>query len=194
MLTSITPFGERGRGQRWWLTATWLTIGHGAGGLVLGLALVVLAAGRNEIGGAVSADVQLWSIAVAAVAAAIFDLSGGRLPGRRQVDERWLTTYRGWVYGVGFGFQLGLGFVTVVNTALFLVVIGAGVIIGGQQALWLGGLYGAVRAVMALLNARVRTVEELKVLHRRLDGIGPALRVGGGILTGVSATVAVMVA
>jgi hypothetical protein len=36
--------------------------------------------------------------------------SGSGCPSwQRQVDERWLTTYRGWVYGAGFGFQLGAG-------------------------------------------------------------------------------------
>ena len=46
------------------------------------------------------------------------DLSNRTVPGpRRQVDERWLDRYRGWVYGVGYGSQLGLGIVTVVIVA-----------------------------------------------------------------------------
>ena len=50
--------------------------------------------------------------------AADLRLGGLRLPGpRRQVDERWLHRYRGWVYGVGFGFQLGFGLLTVVTTS-----------------------------------------------------------------------------
>jgi len=38
-------------------------------------------------------------------------------PVHRQVDDGWLPRYRGWVYGAGFGLQLGLGVVTIVTTA-----------------------------------------------------------------------------
>ena len=45
-------------------------------------------------------------------------VAGLRLPTwRRQVDEAWLGRYRGWVYGAGFGVQLGLGVVTIVTSA-----------------------------------------------------------------------------
>lgn len=53
--------------------------------------------------------------ALAGLAGLALDLGLGalRLPGpARQVDEDWLARYRGWVYGAGFGTQLGLGVVT----------------------------------------------------------------------------------
>jgi len=168
MLTSITPLGERGRGQRWPVTAVALTLGHLVGGAGLG---VVFAAGATVVAVAADPSPATVSVVVAAVAvvAASADVRGVRLPGRRQVDETWLTSYRGWVYGVGFGVQLGLGFVTVVNTALFGAMTVAAVLLGPSTAFVLGVAYGAGRALMALLSARVRSVEQLKRLHRRLD-------------------------
>ncbi len=188
MLTSITPLGERGRGQRWWLTASWLTIGHLLGGLVLGLGLAGLGVALHAAVGDLGTVAEVRVIAAAMLAAALFDLAGGRLPGRRQVDERWLGTYRGWVYGVGFGFQLGLGFVTVVNTALFVAFVVGGALVGGPAAIGLGVVYGAVRALLAIANARVRSVEQLKRLHRRLDRAASGVRIGGaGLVAAVAA-------
>ncbi len=194
MLTSITPLGERGRGQRWWLTASWLTVGHLLGGLVLGLGLAGLGVALHAAVGDLGTVAEVRVIAAAMLAAALFDLAGGRLPGRRQVDERWLGTYRGWVYGVGFGFQLGLGFVTVVNTALFVAFVVGGALVGGPAAIGLGVVYGAVRALLAIANARVRSVEQLKRLHRRLDRAASGVRIGGASLVAAVAAGAVVVA
>ncbi len=194
MLTSITPLGERGRGQRWWLTASWLTFGHLLGGLVLGLGLAGVGVALHAAVGDLGTVAEVRVIAAAMLAAALFDLAGGRLPGRRQVDERWLGTYRGWVYGVGFGFQLGLGFVTVVNTALFVAFVVGGALVGGPAAIGLGVVYGAVRALLAIANARVRSVEQLKRLHRRLDRAASGVRIGGAGLVAAVAAGAVVVA
>ena len=38
-------------------------------------------------------------------------------PTRRQVNERWLDQFRLWVYGAGFGWQIGTGLATYVKTA-----------------------------------------------------------------------------
>jgi len=175
MLTSITPLGERGRGQRWAVTAGALTIGHLIGGAALGGLLALLA-------WCVAATMELSDptitvvIAAGASVAVAGDLAGVTLPGRRQVDEVWLNAYRGWVYGLGFGVQLGMGFVTVVNTLLLPVMVLAAVLLGPTAAFAIGLVYGGGRAVMALLNARVRSVEQLKTLHRRLDGIENRVR------------------
>lgn len=200
MLTSITPLGERGRGQRWWLTASALTIGHLLGGALLGVlmalmgSLVDLGLGLGlGLAGSPSTSAQVVVLAFAVLLAAGFDLSGRSLPGRRQVDETWLTTYRGWVYGLGFGLQLGLGFVTVVNTALFLAVVAAGVVAGTSSPLAAVGIgvgYAAVRAALAVANARVRTIEQLKGLHRRLDAADGRVRIGGAVTTTVATLVA----
>ena len=57
------------------------------------------------------------------------------VPGpRRQVDERWLDEYRGWVYGAGYGAQLGLGVTTVVSSAATYVALLAAFLTGERSA------------------------------------------------------------
>ena len=176
MLTSITPLGERGRGNRYWLTRSWLVVGHVVGGLLLGALLATASAVAGAVDLRPDAATASVVIGVAAVLAVAGDLAGIGVPGVRQVDERWLTAYRGWVYGVGFGVQLGFGLVTVVNTLLLGVVLLSGVLLTPVQALLLGGLYGLTRGVGASLNGRVRTVSDLRRLHERLDRSERAVR------------------
>lgn len=174
MLTSITPLGERGRGNRWRVTATWLVVGHLVGGAALGGVLGGLGAlfaivGPGLFSGGADEMTIVGVVAVVAVLGIAFDLAGGRVPGRRQVDERWLNTYRGWVYGFGFGVQLGAGMVTVVNTALFVSVLVAGLLLPPTAGLGIGVLYAGTRGLAAVANGRVRSVADLHRLHRMLD-------------------------
>src|SRR3954454_13702376 len=116
MLTSITPLGERGRGSRWGVTFAFMLLGGAAGGTLVGL----LAGGLGSLvlGDADGDAGRLLVLGVLLAVAIAFDLGlgGVRLPTvRRQVDERWLSAYRGWVYGIGFGFQLGTGVATIVS-------------------------------------------------------------------------------
>ena len=115
MLTSITPLGERGRGQRYAVTMTAYVVGCLLGGATTGLLL-------GSLGALLPALPVLLLAGTVCLAAALADLRGVRI-GRRQVDEDWLTRYRGWVYGAGFGYQLGLGVVTVVTSAATLAVL-----------------------------------------------------------------------
>ncbi len=50
---------------------------------------------------------------------------GFRIPiHRRQVNERWLDQFRPWVYGAGFGWQIGSGLATyVVTPAVYLMIV-----------------------------------------------------------------------
>src|SRR5437660_11825965 len=112
MLASITPLGERGRASIWAVTVTAFALGATAGGAAIG-------AGAGALGGALTGAVdvraRLALLAVALACAAALDARAAAAPGpRRQVNERWLDEYRGWVYGLGFGAQLGLGVTTVV--------------------------------------------------------------------------------
>src|SRR4051794_12975770 len=101
MLASITPLGERGRGRRWGRTVGAYLVASVVGGAALG-------AVAGGIGGLLG-GAPLVGVAVVAGVAAVADLFVARLPGpRRQVDERWLVRYRGWVYAAGFGAQLGV--------------------------------------------------------------------------------------
>ena len=121
MLSSIHPLGERARGNRWWLTVIAYLVASTASGLLAGTVLGVI--GRVWSASLVGpgATTPLLLTAVACLVGVLMDGGGAkapRLPGvRRQVNEDWLNRYRGWVYGAGFGLQLGLGVVTIVTTA-----------------------------------------------------------------------------
>ena len=167
MLTSISPLGERARGNRWWLTVAWLAVGSVCGGAAVGAALGGLG---QALAGAPDGRVRLVVLAGAGAAAAVWDLSGRRLPGRRQVNEDWLVSYRSWVYGAGFGVQLGAAVATVVNTALVPLFMLAA-LLGGEvtAGLAMGAVFGAVRGASLMLGRRARTTDDLLQLHRRLD-------------------------
>jgi hypothetical protein len=162
MLGSITPLGERGRGSRWWLTVTAYVIGSALGGLVAG-ALAGLA-GTFLVPG-LGGGGRLAILVAAIVIGLAFDLgvAGLRLPTvRRQVDDEWRARYRGWVWGLGFGLQLGVGVVTIVTTSIVYAVWLAAGLSGtvGAGAL-IGAAFGLARAVPVFAVARVRRPEQL---------------------------------
>lgn len=189
MLTSITPLGEQGRRQRWAVTATAYVLGSAAGGAVLGALLGLL--------GAPVAD-RLSTAAVlglAALACAIAALSDARVPswrlpgGRRQVDEDWLTRYRGWVYGAGFGLQLGLGVTTIVTSAATYALVVLSLLSGSWSAgLALGLAFGLVRALPILLVRGARSPATLRAAGARLE------RLSAGVSSGVVAVLALAAA
>ena len=112
MLSSITPFGERGRHNRFRVTATAFVIGAMVGGTTLGALCGWLGSWLPQR----SSGVDALAVVVLAVAGAVLDAS--HVPTiKRQVNEDWLGRYRGWVYGIGFGAQLGFGVITVVTSA-----------------------------------------------------------------------------
>lgn len=164
MLTSITPLGERSRGNRWTVTMTAYALGCALGGATTGVVL-------GTVGAALPALPVLLLAGAACLAAAVADLLPGPLPvGRRQVDERWLGHYRGWVYGVGFGYQLGLGVVTIVTSASTFAVLAVALLTQSPTAgLVVGGVFGVARALPALLLRRVETWEGVRALGARLD-------------------------
>ena len=194
MLTSISPLGERARGNRWSVTVMWLGVGSVAGGAAVGAALGAL--GQVSVAG-VNSNVRLVLLAAACAGAAAWDLSGRRLPGRRQVNEDWLVAYRSWVYGAGFGVQLGAAVATVVNTALVPLFMLAALLAGEVAAgLLMGTAFGAVRGASLVLGRRVRTPDDLRRLHRRLDqhadrvrrmGAGVAVALAGAAAAGLLA-------
>ena len=158
MLSSISPLGERARASRWWVTTAAYVIGSLVGGLALGglfglLGSALPAAWRSSP----------WALGLAALlllAGLALDLRvGGReLPSwRRQVDEQWLTRYRGWVYGVGFGAQLGFGLVTIITSSTTYAVVVLALLSGSPTAgLLIGGVFGLVRALPSVAMAGVR--------------------------------------
>jgi MFS family permease len=177
MLSSITPLGERGRSQRWWLTATAYVLGSALGGAALGALL-------GLVGTPLASRLDGWALAAAvavlAGVALVFDAAGSRLRlprYGRQVNEDWMSMYRGWVYGLGYGTQLGAGLTTIVTAAVVYLVFAMCLLSGSWSAgLVLGLTFGAVRG-LALLSARgVDDPDRLMVFHRRLQAGAPVAR------------------
>ena len=174
MLASISPFGERARNNRWWVTLALFgaacTLGGAAlGGLVGGAGALLVG---HPSGGAIR-----WVALVACLAAAGADTAGWVLPPHRQVDEGWLTAYRRWVYASGFGLQLGAGLMTVITTAavplVFLLALLSGRVTDG---LLIGATFGMARAAPVAGLARTHTPAALRRRHQRLTGAAPVAR------------------
>src|SRR3546814_11396773 len=82
------------------------------------------------------------------------NLGGFRLPSHiRQVNERWLEQYRPWVYGGGFGWQIGVGLATYVTTAaVYLMVALAALTASPLLAFAVVTGFGFVRGLAVLLG------------------------------------------
>ena len=174
MLASIHPLGERARRQRWGVT-----VGAFVAGTVTGSALVGAVLGR--LGAALDLPGRTGvAVLVAALAAAGAAADLGRVPVptvHRQVDERWLDRYRGWVYGAGFGFQLGVAVVTVVSSFSVYLMLALALLTGSAAGgLAVGVAFGAVRGATILAAAGVRHPDQLHRLHRRVQAWAPASR------------------
>ena len=178
MLSTITPMGEASRGNRFRTTATWFILGATLGGVLLGLGAAVLAAIVGAIG--LSETTALAFVVALCVLAAAADaqLFGLRIPyHRRQVNELWLDDYRSWVYGGGFGWQIGAGVVTYVMTAAVPLMIVTGVLTASPvAALAIAATFGAARGLAVLLGARLRSSEALYAFHRRFDAAAEPVR------------------
>ncbi len=187
MLASITPLGERGRGSSWGVTVAALAIGATAAGALAGAALGALGKlGATELGAPTPRGRELMLAGGLALAAGA-ELLPVRLPGpRRQVNEHWLVQFRGWVYGLGFGAQLGLGVATVVSSAATYVAGLAAVLAGsaGAGALILG-VYGLLRGLTPLTAVRVRRPDQLLAMHARLQRWRAPVERGCGSLLAV---------
>lgn len=164
MLASITPLGERGRRSNWWVTVTAFLIGATAAAAGAGAALGAL--GSAVLPARPEVAVLLGAIGVAVV----LDGLPFAVPGpRRQVDERWLDRYRGWVYGAGYGAQLGVGVTTIVSSAATYVALVAAFLTASAPAgAFVLGCFGAVRGLTPLATAGVRSQRQLLDFHRAL--------------------------
>jgi hypothetical protein len=179
MLASINPLGERARGTRFGRTFAWYLLGSVAGGALVGAGLGLLGSALYDL---VEPSTTAIALAVAGVCAVgvIIDLGvgGARVPSmQRQVNENWLSTYRGWVYGLGFGVQLGLGFVTVMTAAIavmFALEVLTGSLLGGAA---IGVVFGLGRTLPLVLVHRVHEPMQLRDVLRRVQGLArPAER------------------
>jgi hypothetical protein len=178
MLSTITPLAEASRGRRFRSTATWFVVGALVGGATLGAGAALAAAliGALDLSGTV-----LLGLAAAAAALAMAcdaRLGGLRTPGHiRQVNEDWLERYRPWVYGAGFGWQIGVGLATYIMTAAVYLTVALAALTGGPlAALGIGCLFGLARGLAILLGARITTPAALVAFHRRFDALDEPVR------------------
>jgi hypothetical protein len=168
MLSSIHPLGERTRDNRWWLTVSAFTVGAVAAGTAVAWA----AASLGSL--LLPAPAGAWAIGAVLAAAGVADLIGIRVPGpHRQVDERWIGAYRGWVYGLGFGAQLGVGLATYVVTFATWALVAASFLTASPA---LGAVFGAAfglgRAVPLLAAGVIDRPTRLSRLHVAMARLG----------------------
>lgn len=201
MLSSITPLGERGRQQRWSVTAGAYVAGSALGGAALGLGLGAAGALLLDRVGSARA-LALGLVGALAFVGLAIDLAAARfravaLPGpHRQVNEHWLDDYRGWVYGAGFGAQLGTGIVTIVTGSITYVVwlcaLLSGSAIGG---LVVGVVFGTVRALPIVFVRRVHDPATLRRFMGRLQqGFTPVRIAALGAQAGAVLATGVLIA
>ena len=174
MLSTITPMGEASRGNRFRTTATWFILGATLGGVVLGLGAALLAAVVGAIGLSETAALALAVALCGLAAAADAQLFGLRIPyHRRQVNELWLDDYRSWVYGAGFGFQIGLGLATYIMSSAVILLVALAALTGNPiTALAVGTLFGLARGLGVLPGARLTSPAKLVDFHVRFDARG----------------------
>lgn len=160
MLSSISPVGEAARRQRWPVTVAAYVVGSTAGGAAAG-----------ALAGAVGAVALGWldgrrallALAVVTALALLGDLTGVVPSWHRQVDEHWLDAYRGWVYGLGYGVQLGAGVLTIVPSNVVVATLGAAALTRGWgSGAAVGITFGLGRALPLLLGTATRTVAALR--------------------------------
>ena len=178
MLSQLTPVGEASRGYRYRTTVCWFVAGAVVGGAMLGGVMAALAAAVSSLG-ATAATLLGIAAGFAVVAAAVDSGVLGFAPPffKRQVNEYWLGKYRAWVYGSGFGWQIGTGVTTYIMTAaVFLTIVLGALSAGPWAALAIGIVFGTARGLAVLLTARLRTTAEVFALHRRFDALGEPVR------------------
>lgn len=167
MLSSITPLGERSRRQVFWVTTLFLAAGATFAGAAVG-ALLGTAGAALPLGG----RERLLALAAATLLGLGADvlLRGGVPTHLRQVDERWLRRYRGWVYGLGFGIQLGVGVATVVTTSMvYLTILGEALAPSILAGTAIGAVFGGIRGASVLLAGRIDTPARLFAFHHRFS-------------------------
>jgi hypothetical protein len=178
MLASITPLSELGRGNRYRTTAAWFVVGGVLGGVTLGAAAAGLALGFHAV------SLTPWEVSTIGLGSGLvtvasdIGLSGFRLPvHHRQVNERWLDQFRPWVYGAGFGWQIGTGLATyIVTAAVYLMVLLSALIGNPWLAIVLGGLFGLVRGLSVCLGRHITSSDTLRSFHRWFNELGPTVR------------------
>lgn len=173
MLGTITPLGERSRGTVWGRTITAYFIGSAVAGIVSGGLAGAFGAALG-IPSQFTLSVRSAMLAGGLVLGVLIDsgaLGLSRPSPRRQVNDQWLYEYRGWVYGVAFGAQLGLGLVTIVTASTIYLVLPAAFLSGAPRTGAIIGLtFALVRAAPVLATAGAMTHAEVARKVATVDG------------------------
>ncbi len=194
MLSTITPVAERAKGHAYRSTAAWFIVGASVGGATIGAVMGLLAALVGSLHPSATA-LELSALAATAVAAVSDSgVAGVRVPiHRRQVNERWLDHYRPWVYGAGFGWQIGTGITTYITTAaVYLMIVLGALTADPLAALALGMLFGLLRGLAVLLTRRLTSPADLIDFHRRFAAAG--VKVGHAVVVTEFAAIGVLTA
>lgn len=176
----LHPMGELSRGNIWVVTIAAFTAGSALAGATIG-------ALSGVVGSFILDDqaAPIWSVALVAIAAGIADLSPMTpLTPRRQVNENWIGRYRGWVYGFGFGLQLGVGFaVFVMSWGYYAMILIA--LLSASPALGaaLGVIFGLGRGVLLYLSLRIDTPVQLASFHRRMARLKQPVFMATGVFS-----------
>lgn len=191
MMATINPLGERARGNVWWRTAAAFAVGCILGGLVLG---GLTAAMGTVIAVVVSGSITTPVLLAAALVlfAGVVELGGWSVPTlHRQVDKAWVGRYRGWVYGGGFGVQLGAGLTTTVTTSAVYATVSLAVLLGAAGrpgwALVIGGVFGLTRAAPLLGGWTLHDPESVRLRAAQLASAAGAFRLATGSCLGALA-------
>jgi hypothetical protein len=126
-------------------------VGTSASGLVVG---AVLGGLGRLVWSVVPAGIviRLSVLAAASLAGVAAELGAFRLPSvARQVNDEWMYAYRGWVYGAGFGLQLGMGVITIVTSPAVYLVLWAELLSGTvASGAAIGLVFGMARGLVQL--------------------------------------------
>lgn len=188
MLSSISPLGERARNQRWGITVSAYSLASTVAGATLGATLGAL--GGLAFDGRSTTTLVLLGVLAGFGLAVDLRVFGQRVPGlQRQVNEDWLARYRGWVYGAGYGFQLGAAFATIVSSSIIYLVFAAALLSGNALAgAVVGATFGMARALPIIATRNVGTWSELRRFMARIERSAP--RVQRGAVAGQVAALA----
>jgi sulfite exporter TauE/SafE len=176
MLSSIHPLGERARHNKWVVTALAFTVGATVSGAAVGLALGGVGSALVEM----TPTTLLLATAAVALIAGILDFVGPKAPGpARQVNETWIGSFRGWVYGGAFGLELGLGvFTYVVTWGVYAALASALLTTSPLAGAMVGATFGIGRSLSVLAAGYVDRPSRLVSFNRALAKAGPLVRTG----------------
>jgi hypothetical protein len=196
MLSTITPLAEQGRGHKYRSTAAWFVGGAVVGGATMGLGAAAIAMVIGWADLSTNTALALGAIAAAVTASSDLRLFGVHLPiNPRQVNELWLGKFRPWVYGAGFGWQIGVGFTTYIMTgAVYLTAVLAALTGSPALAFTICVAFGLCRGLAILLGSRITSTERLMAFHRRFDALAePVRRAVIGVQLAVAVAMAIAV-